>query len=436
MEAGVRLRLATPPLVLHGDPLEFCSAPRRAELRVRIHPGPSVDVTREIAVLPGWSWSYQHGSVWTLAAFVSPEHALIEKIARQAHERLRSQVNLPSLKALVHSERKDAARLVFEALYQYLKEDCVLHWCPPEATQGYQNIKPLHRILSLSAAGPEGEATCIDLALLIAGCLENAGLLPVIVLTGRDNEPPSHALAGCWTGSLPTGRAMIREREFLRRQTQEGNLLLIECTAFVEGPDTGGGKLDFVQAMRSAETQLTKEPEVCAIDVGALRPPYGLVTPMNCPLAPVVKRAFLEAKQLARDKRRELVETIFLLYGCLTARGEILLWLFQEAGLDPDEIRTGIADLIGVKSFSGEPSATQRYRECQHWARQIASLAGAASIDEPHLLWALLNQGRESGRFCDICHRLGVDLDRLEKTLAGRYPAPPTLRSLGQSVSE
>ncbi len=436
MDARATVLLRTVWMRLDADRLEACSSPGRGELSIRVHEKPSVSVSREIAILPGWSWSYEDSALKTLAAFVSPDHATVEDIARRAHERIGAQTSFPSLKALVRSGGKDATELAFRAIYEYLKDDCALRWCPPEGKQIFQNIKPVHRILSMAAVKPEGEATCVDLALLMAGCLENAGLLPLIVLTGGVDESPRHAFAGCWTGALPTGRMVIRDREFLRRQIQTGSLLLVECTAFVEGPGQRQTRLSFAQAMWSAEAQLLGEPQVCAIDVGAARPPYGPITPMSSPLTPVVKQAFLAAEQLARNKRCELIETLFLFYGCIVAGGEVLSWSFEQAGWSRDDLRDRIAGMVQARSFSGKPSVTQGYSDCQQSARQIASMAGAASVEEHHLLWALLSQRRGSGRFQQVCQRIGIDLDRLEKILACRYPPPLTSVWLPHSVLE
>jgi len=227
---------------------------------------------------------------------------------------------------------------------------------------------------------------------------------------------------------------VIRDREFLRRQTQAGSLLLVECTAFVEGLGQHPTRLDFAQAMQSAEAQLLAEPKVCAIDVGAARPPYGPITPMSHPVTPVVKQAFLAAEQFARDKKRELIETLFLFYGCVVAGGEVLSWSLQEAGWNRNDLRDKIASMVRTGSFSGKLSVTQGYSDCQQCARQIASMAGAASVEEQHLLWAILSQRR--GRFHDVCPRIGIDLDRLERILAGRYPPPPTSVCLNHSVLE
>jgi len=436
--AGGSLALGTSEGHLHLGQMELKLAPESTKLSVSVGAGRSTTASHDVTILPTWSWPYGARYRTTLAGFVLPDHPIMQRVVGEACVGTRNTTGMPSFRALIQSGYRKSEEHVLRALYRYLKNDCVLHWCPPEGHQSHQNLRTPDSIVTSTSPKLEGEATCVDLALFLAACLENTGLWPVLLLTGTDESVPSHALAGCWTGALPGGRPVIRDKNYLRREVESGNLLLLECTAFARDLGTPGQDLDFDAAMRAAYRQLTDEPWVWAIDIGSLRYPYGSITPIDSPLHPLVRRAYQEAEEFARRKQRRFVETAFVLYGCLAARGQVVLWLCDEIGESPVDLCERLSQLIRPGTHTGPLSQTQNCRQCQTSAREAARCTGLGSVEEHHLLFALLTQGRYSAKFCHVCEALEIDIDRLMTILTRRYrpPGASQIDSLGHSILE
>jgi len=161
------------------------------------------------------------------------------------------------------------------------------------------------------------------------------------------------------------------------------------------------------------------------IDVVALRPPLGNVTPMEWPLAPEVDHAYRLARAFARRKGRAVLETTYLLYGVLSAGGEVTQWLFEAFGRDPGQICRELERRVPGRESEGEPVPTRHTQECMHLAAQFAWRRGIASVCEQDLLWAMLRRAEEPGSaFQTTCEKLRLEPRQLGAILAQRFPHP------------
>jgi len=442
LDPATCISLGRPVIRLHAALLRSQTDPVRAQLTVRVNGEPDPQVTQEITVLGFRAWLHHRVTMKTIAAFVSPHSPVVNQMVRQVYNDMSLTMGSNSLGELLRSGCDDAEGLFLKELYRCLKDHYIVKWLPPRSEGGYQNIRGPHHIFASNLPQIEGEATCIDLAVFMAGCIEKAGLCPVIVFTGNEDDAPCHAFVGCWAGSTPGSRPVINDRELLKREVRSGNLLVVECTGCAEGGGLGGRKLDFHEAVASAVKQLTDEKRwqwVCAVDIGAVRPPYGSITPLDRSLEPEVERAYDEAELFAKRKKSAVVETTFLFYGCLAANGEIVRWLLREAGMDAGHIRDRIDKLTKMRAFSGEPSPTRNYLDCQWLAEDLYWRAGSPSVREQDLLWSLLSRGPASGKFSKTCRELELDLGFLATILGKRYPCPEipeTLSSFASGLEE
>lgn len=430
LDSGSKLSLGVPTIPLHVDILRRQVEPVRTRLQVEVDRRRYPEAEKDITVLGFWDWSHERAARKTIAAFVSPQNPVIECIVLEAQENLKGTAGTDSFSELLRSGKEDAEGIVLETLYQCLKEHWHIHYeCPqlklcPGETETYQTIRPPHHIFPRYRSNPEGRATCLDLSLLMAGCLEHIGLCPLVIFTGDNDGIPRHAFAGCWAGLTPGSRPMIYEAEFLYSEVKSKHLFVMECTVLAEDQNE---KLSFDQGVESAVKQLRDAKWVCAVDIAALRPPNGSITPMDSPLEPEVARAYNHAKQFAKSKRREAIETTHLFYGLLAANGEVIRWVFREAGFDVEEKSRKIKDSIRMHNASKEPIPTWNYLQCQRLAEEYAWQSGAHSVREQDLLWALLDKSKESPKLKEICHQIGVDLERLASLLNQRYPCPSIL---------
>jgi hypothetical protein len=85
------------------------------------------------------------------------------------------------------------------------------------------------------------EATCIDLALLLAACLENRHLNPVIIIvrTGIDADGYEihHALISCWLDKPQMIRPIGRNGHRVKQWVEQGQLLLLNSVGFAHGQE-------------------------------------------------------------------------------------------------------------------------------------------------------------------------------------------------------
>jgi hypothetical protein len=255
---------------------------------------------------------------------------------------------------------------------------------------------------------------------LVSGCLENVGLCPLIIFTGKESAP-EHAFAGCWVGSTPGPRPVV-DRDTLIRESDRGNLLVLECTGVAEGVPWEKGRLSFQEAEKSAEEQLHSAAWACAVDVGALRPPRGTITPMDSALQPEVAKAYEAAKGFARSKRGRTIGTLHLLYGILSSEGELIRELLAELGLQAERVREELDRAIQQGTGTGAPVETRNVTQIRSIAEGEARRSGSSSVREAELLWAFLERCEDSKSFPEICDRIGFDVARLRRSLARKCP--------------
>ena len=89
------------------------------------------------------------------------------------------------------------------------------------------------KVRSPSRIGDNRLATCLDLALLFASCLEQAGLHPLIILQ------KGHALAGVWLTATDFSSAVIDDPQTLRKRIALGELILFETTLVTSASPPG-----------------------------------------------------------------------------------------------------------------------------------------------------------------------------------------------------
>ena len=419
--------LGTPVFRLRGEALRQLAAPVRSRLRVLVDGAESPGSSLDIVLLGLWDWNHARDARRTIAAFVSPHDPIVVELSRDTTARLSETAGVASIDALLASGRRDAERSVLEAVYRCLAEQRDVHWGPPQVKACfdggplYQRITPPDRLLRPRAS--PGKATCLDLAVLMASCLERLGLLPVILFVeGRDHDP-RHAIVGCWAGPAPGPNAVTCDAEFLRGEVDSGNLFVCECTGVADrGRDAP--KLSFGEATAAAVREMHEAQALSAVDVGALRPPHGMITPMAYALEPEVALACDHAIDFAREKHRETIETAFLLYGLIAGGGSLTSAVTQALGVRPKEALRLLRDGVSRREHAAEPRPTWNYLECRRLAEAYAWHAEYRSVREQDVWWALLDRGVHSNSLRSAARLSGIDLAQLRAVLARICPRP------------
>ncbi|MDD5018463.1 MAG: FHA domain-containing protein [Eubacteriales bacterium] len=377
---------------------------------------------KEIIMMGLWDIPLE-GSCWeAIAAYVSPFNDAVGRIVKNAEESLHLRAESRSFGALVRSGDARAEHLIFETIYEYLRENSGLAYEHPVINHiddiGYQKIRPVS--ISGNEAAAKGNATCIDLSILLASCLERAGLCPLVILLGDSRGHPVHALTGCWMGVAPGARAVIDDAGIIREERDEGNIIIVEST----GITSLNGGLAFNDALKAGESQIDRSKWLRAIDIWALHPPNGPVSPMDIMYTGEVEAILRKSEEFARKKKHESVELSHLLFGLVSESSIFKEVLSKEAGVTSPEVCAKIDDTQKAGLYEGQIAMTQNYIECIHMAEEFARLADSPYTREQDLWWAFLYKKHASAKTKKICTACGIDLDRAEKALSKVYTKP------------
>lgn len=136
-------------------------------------------------VLAYGQWAGDRALPELLAAFSLPNNPAIDRLIFQAGELLAKAGNGRSMNGYQSKNREDVWAQV-SAIYSAVAASG-LHYSEPPAsfTSDGQKIRTPDRVFS------GGIATCMDLAMLLASCLEQAGVNPVVLIK------KGHAWVGC-----------------------------------------------------------------------------------------------------------------------------------------------------------------------------------------------------------------------------------------------
>ena len=444
LDPGCTISLGIPAIPFHIHTLRNQVEPVRSHLRLEIGGKPDLTAVTDITILGFWDWSYEQKARRTIAAFVSPRNSVVERILLEAQAKLKDTEEVDTFRDLLRSSTEGAEGLILRTLYEYLKDNTDVLFEDPNivgdsgSLTTYQAIKAPHHIFSQHISSMSGKAKCIDLSLLFAACLENIGLYPLVIIMGQKAGIPAHALIGCWLAPAPSSFPIIH-LDRLRSEAESGNLIVLECLGIVASMNPNNKKLDFSTASESAANRLSSAAWAYAVDIVSLRPPYGSIVPLDNPLEPEVDGAIEVAMLFAEQKKRLCVETTHLFYGLIVKNGRVIKWLLDEAGIDISELRRNIEDAVIPYESSKSPIFTQNFLDCRHLAEEFARQVGSPSVQEQHLLWALLDKAWVKGSFQDTCRILRIDIEKLRQLLNKRHPRPEvscSVSSLSISLKE
>lgn len=262
---GATHRLDAVPLSLSPGFLAASTGRARGELRISVTRGDACLVERvePVEVLARDEWGGLGSLPEILAAFVMPNHPAVDSILRRAADTLGGWSADPSLQGY---QTKDPARALAmaAAVYAALQAVGITYVSPPAsfAAEG-QRIRLPDRIVAPRLG------TCLDLAVLGAACLEQAGLHPLIVIV------EGHAFCGVWLVEECFAEPVIDDVLRLRKRVDLGEIAVFDPTLVTARPAQ-----DWSAAQREARRRLDSDrPEAfhCAIDVqrarrGGIRP--------------------------------------------------------------------------------------------------------------------------------------------------------------------
>ena len=180
-----------------------------------------------VTLLPYDFWEGVNEAPELLAAYVLPNHPSLRSILLHASEQLQMWTGSPSLDGYLSGDMT-RVKMQMAAIYDALAGEEITYANPPAsfAEQG-QRIRLPEDIMSGRMA------TCLDVTLMYAGCLEAVGLRPLIVIHG------GHAYAGAWLVEKSSPYPVNDDPAILRKNGADGinELILVETTGMLKGKE-------------------------------------------------------------------------------------------------------------------------------------------------------------------------------------------------------
>lgn len=214
------------------DPVELALRPERlavqderdvASLRVEVVAAADGVVRaiyqRPVELLAYREWPGRSTLPEILAAFVQPNGPGIAEVLGRVGELVGERTGSPSLDGY-QSRDPARVRVQVEALHDALRERGIGYVSPPASFEDDGQ-----KIRAASAVLDERLASCLDLAVLQAACLEQMGLRPWIFLV------EGHAFAGAWLVADAAFEPVVTDPIWIRKRVELGEIVAFESTA-------------------------------------------------------------------------------------------------------------------------------------------------------------------------------------------------------------
>lgn len=211
--------------------------------------------TYRIDVLAYDEWNGLQSIPEILAAFVTPNHPVVESVLSDTASMLGTWTGNSAISGYQSRDPQRVA-LTAAAVYAALLQRNIRYINPPASfEEAGQKIRLPDRILESRLA------TCLDLTVLAASCLEQAGLHPLIVIT------VGHVFIGLWLEDETFADVATDDMLRLRKRVELGQITLFETTFLTNEP-----AVSFDQAVKEALKHLDNESAFrCVLDIRRAR---------------------------------------------------------------------------------------------------------------------------------------------------------------------
>lgn len=197
--------------------IETCTA----TYKLLVNGKPAAEATGRITICPYNQWN---AALILLPAYMTPNHPNIISVLQNASKWMLVNGMNPSLEGY-QSDSKRVEEMV-GAVYNAVKEANIVYSNPPASFFGPQRIRLCETVFE------QRFATCMDMTILFASCLESFGLHPVLITA------PGHIFAGVWLNAK--GRLqepVLSDAKLIQKYIEDGQLVAVECTAMNIGKD-------------------------------------------------------------------------------------------------------------------------------------------------------------------------------------------------------
>lgn len=259
IEAGGETRIRDRRLPLAGGLLDGLTERMRAEITLDLMCGEERLATevRTVHALARNEWAGIEIAPELLAAFVMPNDPAVARILKEASRALEASGRSGALDGYQQRSRTRVWELV-AAVWAAICARRLTYAEPPASFESRGQ-----KVRNPSDIEGQGLATCLDTALLFAGCAEQMGLHPVMVFT------KGHAFCGAWLQPQTLSTLTTDDAGELRKAVDQSELVLFETTLA-----TGGTPATFAKAVAEARRRIAEEREagfLLALDIRQAR---------------------------------------------------------------------------------------------------------------------------------------------------------------------
>jgi hypothetical protein len=356
-------------------------------------------------------WSRRVEDRAVLASFVSPNAPVITQVALDATSKLGT---------------SDTHEAMLQGIYDllHLGWNIVYRHEPPTPSVSQQRVRFADQVL-VDPDTKVGQGTCIDIALIISGCLEYLGCQPLIAVCNHDGTGTDHALVGCWRKP----RAALSTLEYDVDRLLDGGIW-VDPNGVTRDPRYRG---DFSSSRAIAFQFLRNQKldfglDICAARRFGIKPlPFAGTPRWSSGVASALRDA-----EVFAQRRRVRLGTVALLMGLLSDPKGLARLVLDACFEDVDAIVKQLEASVMAKPTLAP--ATGNYIKTLALARSEAKVAGSAVVVEYHMLRALLSLMGSS--VLRALAELGVSSRELLSALQGIWPSGPGHRSSYSVFSE
>ena len=259
LDAAGRFRIGPPNLSLTLSPSYLAELTERVNGLLKIEMVEDGAVVQShcepISLLTRNEWCGLVALPEILAAFVLPNDPAVMEILRRAADLLKERTGRASLNGYQDKNRNRAWEQI-AAIYKAVAELRINYINPPAS---FENTGQKVRFPSDIKAQQFG--TCLDLALLFAACLEQAGLRPFILMH------EGHAYSGCWLEELSLPLAAGDDLQQIRKLEKDELIMVFEAVTVT---NANPGTIDDAALLAKPYLETTL-PFRLALDVHAAR---------------------------------------------------------------------------------------------------------------------------------------------------------------------
>lgn len=200
------------------------------------------ETSKSIDILAYEQWAATRSLPELLAAFCMPNSRVVDQLISKASTLLR-QTNTELSMSGYQAKNREKVWKQISALYSAIVAES-LHYSNPPASFGTdgQKIRTPERMLD----GRLG--TCLDLTMLFASCLEQAGINPVVLIK------EGHSWVGAWLVDTCFPTALVDDVQAVRKRVKSGEFVVFETTGVA-----GGQKPSLRWACSQGEEYLQEE---------------------------------------------------------------------------------------------------------------------------------------------------------------------------------